>query len=137
MTEEKRRFQRIQFDAEISLNTFEDPQRVITGVLQDISLKGALIGISESYEPLRNGTEGDLVIRPEQGDIEITLSVKIAYGLPEKCCYGLDISTMDVDSAAHLRRLVEVNLGDTTSLQRELTNLIEAMEAEHELQTDY
>jgi hypothetical protein len=131
METEKRRFQRIPFDAKVRLTLTDADREPIIGVLQDISLKGALIAISESYPPLNVGDSGELAIVPDQGDFEITLTVDIAYVLSSKHHYGLNIMSFDVESAGHLRRLVEVNLGDEQSLQRELSNLVDAMEEEH------
>lgn len=37
---------------------------------------------------------------------------------------GLLCLTIDIDSVTHLRRLVELNLGDTDLLERELSHLI-------------
>jgi len=37
---------------------------------------------------------------------------------------GLTCQHIDLDSAAHLRRLVELNLGDETQLRRKLQALI-------------
>jgi hypothetical protein len=39
---------------------------------------------------------------------------------------GLDCTHIDIESAQHLRRLVELNLGDDALLHRELAALIEA-----------
>ena len=131
MNTNKRRFQRIPFDAQVRLRLTGAASEPIIGALRDISLKGALIAVSESYPPLSVGDVGELTITPDQGDIEISLHVDIAYVLSNKHHYGLNIISFDVESAAHLRRLIEVNLGDESSLQRELSNLVDAMEAEH------
>jgi hypothetical protein len=37
---------------------------------------------------------------------------------------GFQVQYIDMDSATHLRRLVELNLGDSTLLERELGNLL-------------
>lgn len=130
MDTDKRRFQRIPFNAHISLE-MNQAASVISGTLQDISLKGALI-VTEADMPIpAQGDTGELRIQPEQGDLQLTLKVEVAYRLPERHAYGLNLLSMDVESAAHLRRLIEVNLGDEASLQRELANLIEAMEQQH------
>jgi hypothetical protein len=132
MDTDKRRFERIPFDAKISLEITNRSLEPITGVLEDISLKGALIAVHPNLPPLKLGDTGQLTIRPDQGDFELNLTVDIAYALPERHAYGLNLVSLDVESASHLRRLVEVNLGNEESLQRELSNLIEAMEIEHQ-----
>jgi hypothetical protein len=131
MDMEKRRFKRIPFDAKVNLEVTNRTLEPITGLLEDISLKGALITVDQSLKTLNVGDEGKLTISPEQGDIEISLTVDVAYSVPTRHAYGLNLISLDVESAGHLRRLVEVNLGNEESLQRELTNLIEAMEKEH------
>lgn len=131
MDTNKRRFQRIPFDAHISL-TIDEQDTTITGSLHDISLKGALIEVADDFPALAENAQGELTISPDQGDIELKLTVQVAYRLAQRHAYGLNVLSLDVDSAAHLKRLVEVNLGNEESLQRELSNLIEAMEQEHE-----
>ena len=40
-------------------------------------------------------------------------------------CVGVRCDKIDIDSASHLRRLLELNLGDADLLSRELTELSE------------
>jgi len=131
MTENKRRFHRFPFDAHIQLFLDAVPDKPLSGFLQDISLKGALIQVNDTEQQIRQGLKGLLSIRPNQGDIEISLSVEVVFALENKNTYGVNMTSVDIESAGHLRRLVEVNLGDQNSLQRELSNLIHAMEVEH------
>jgi hypothetical protein len=129
MNDNKRRFKRIPFEAKALLSVENHPE--LHGDLHDISLKGALISLTDET-PLPNvGQTGDLTLSTDQGELSLNLTVEVAYSLPEKGFLGLNILTFDVDSAGHLRRLIEVNLGDEASLQRELSNLVEAMEAQH------
>ncbi|MFG1496153.1 PilZ domain-containing protein [Saccharospirillum sp. HFRX-1] len=127
MTKEQRRFQRISFDARVSLD-FGEVQ--CSGVLRDISLKGALVMLNEGAGYIETGQTGELKVRLDQGDVEMQMEISVAYVHPQRQACGVSILSMDVDTASHLRRLVEVNLGDAEALQRELSKLIEAMEAE-------
>ncbi|WP_108126429.1 PilZ domain-containing protein [Saccharospirillum mangrovi] len=127
MTKEQRRFQRIAFDARVALE-FGDQHYL--GVLRDISLKGALIMLNETTPHIATGQIGQLKVRLDQGDVEMQMEITVAYVHPQRQACGVNILSMDVDTASHLRRLVEVNLGDAEALQRELSNLIDAMEAE-------
>lgn len=127
MTKDQRRFQRIAFDARVALE-FGDQHYL--GVLRDISLKGALIMLNETAPQIATGQVGQLRVRLDQGDVEMQMEVSVAYVHPQRQACGVNILSMDVDTASHLRRLVEVNLGDAEALQRELSNLIEAMDAE-------
>jgi len=132
MVNNKRRFQRIPFDAQVRLKlTNKSTESIITGLLNDISLKGALIAVADSMPALNVGQTGELTIIPDQGDIQMVLTVEVAYQLTDSLHYGFNVLSFDVDSASHLRRLIEVNLGDESSLKRELGNLVEAMEQEH------
>lgn len=131
MVDNRRRFQRIPFDAEIYLTAADVCAEPIAGVLHDISLKGLLIAVPETAPAIPPQTCAELLVLPDQGDIELKFKVAVAYAREDRCLYGLNLLSLDVESATHLRRLIEVNLGDEQSLQRELVNLIEAMEAEN------
>lgn len=128
MNTEHRRFQRIEFDAKVELELGD--QR-IPGIVRDISMKGALIVLGDTGADVREGQSGRLVIRLDQGDVEMAMEVHVAYFHPERHACGLSIQSMDVATASHLKRLIELNLGDEAAMQRELGKLIEAMEAEH------
>lgn len=128
MSDDQRRFQRIEFDAQVQLDV---AGQSYPGILRDISLKGALVVLGDTGQPIQEGSPGHLVIRLDGGAVEMQMDVEVAYYHPLRHACGLNIHTMDVDSASHLRRLVEVNLGDENALQRELSNLIEVMENEH------
>lgn len=130
MIGEHRQFQRIPFDAHIKLILDDDLDRPITGTIEDISLKGALIAARKTPSIANVGAVGTLIVHPDQSDIELTFSVEIAYSLPARQAYGLNIKKMDIESAVHLRRLIELNLGDEDSLQRELSNIVTTLERE-------
>ena len=132
MSDNHRRFQRIEFNARIELRLGDPAQPdLYPGILRDISLKGALVVLGDTgLIPDVNGT-GQLVVQLDQSDVMLTMEVEVSYYHAERHACGLNILSMDVDTASHLRRLVEVNLGDDAALQRELSNLIDVMEAEH------
>ncbi|MEX0624579.1 PilZ domain-containing protein [Saccharospirillum sp.] len=132
MSNNHRRFQRIEFDARVELR-LSDPANpnLYPGILRDISLKGALIVLGDTDHLPETNSKGQLIVQLDQSDVVLTMEVEVAYCHSERHACGLNILTMDVDTASHLRRLVEVNLGDDAALQRELSNLVEVMEAEH------
>lgn len=115
---ERRHFSRIPFDAPVTL-------RVPGGAcwesqLLDISLKGALL----ERPPNWDGASGDtltLEIPLGMGTARIHMEVVVAHVEPERL--GLRCVHIDIDSIAHLRRLVELNLGDPELLNRELSSL--------------
>lgn len=129
---DKRRFQRIPFDAGVSLSLYDHPDKSFTGTLQDICLKGALFKLDDPDIMPVVGQAGELTIRPLEAGFELRFTVELAYVLSAIGAIGVNILKLDLDSAAHLRRLIEVNLGSDESLQRELTSLVKAMEQEHQ-----
>lgn len=117
----QRRFSRIQFDspAEVII----DGQR-FTGNIVDISLKGALMAFSLPADDSIKGKRGELVIGGEDDEMHIRMSVHCVHIAEE--LVGLESITIDIDSAGHLRRLIEVNLGSEALLNREMAALVEA-----------
>lgn len=117
MTEERRRFQRITFDAdcEIRTNDYSWPVQLI-----DISFQGALTSII--LTPLLHpGDTAELIIRLSN-DTVILMPVILRHQLGEYL--GFEAQKMDIDSITHLRRLVELNLGNEELLERELEHLL-------------
>ena len=116
MTEERRRFQRITFDADCEIRTDDCSWPV---QLIDISLKGALTSIILT-PLLKIGDTAELVIRLSN-DTVIVMPVILRHHLGEYL--GFEAQTIDIDSISHLRRLVELNLGNEGLLERELEHL--------------
>lgn len=117
MTEERRRFQRITFDAACEIRTADTRWPV---QLVDISFQGALTDNIEGAD-LAIGDQLDLIINLAD-DIVIEMPVVLKHRL--KSYLGFQAQSMDIDSMSHLRRLVELNLGDQTLLERELEHLV-------------
>jgi len=110
---DRRRFSRISFDAGCELHTAQGPVEVR---LVDISLRGALI---ESDRPLALELDGEAVLNVYlTNDILIRMPGTVTHLRSNQ--YGFQAGRMDLDSIAHLRRLVELNLGDESLLEREL-----------------
>jgi hypothetical protein len=115
---EKRHFQRIKFDSSTHIvnnnGSWETP-------LIDICLKGML-----TEKPVDFSAEaGDyctVEMRLTDSDIHISMHAKIAH--IEENCIGFECESIDIESVTHLRRLVELNLGDTSLLDRELSELV-------------
>ena len=119
---EQRRFSRIPFDVSVSLHRDD---ACWESTLADISLHGALIYTPENFEAAEN-TQYQLNIHLEGGP-DIVMDVHIAHQESETT--GLRCDDIDVDSITHLRRLVELNLGDMALLERELSALMPAEQA--------
>jgi pSer/pThr/pTyr-binding forkhead associated (FHA) protein len=118
-TSEQRKFSRIPFDVGISLRLDDKHWE---SSLADISLHGALIHTPADFEPTEDA-QYRLDIHLEGGP-DIVMDVHIAH--QESGVTGLRCDDIDVDSITHLRRLVELNLGDLELLERELSALAPA-----------
>lgn len=112
----QRRFSRIPFDVSATLK--DERQTWETGLL-DISLHGALIRTPEAFEATPAQCY-QLAVHLEGGP-DICMEVEVAH--QENDELGLNCKDIDVDSITHLRRLVELNLGDPELLERELSAL--------------
>ena len=115
---ERRHFSRIEFDGPAHLQT---PDVRLDVQLVDVSLKGVLL---ELPEPAALPPAGafELTI-PLNEAIRIAMSLEFAH--QEGTRAGFHCTHIDMDSMGHLRRLVELNLGDPEALQRELGDMAE------------
>ncbi|MDH5191794.1 MAG: PilZ domain-containing protein [Gammaproteobacteria bacterium] len=117
MTQERRRFTRVPFDAYVQLSNIEHQW---TAHLIDISLHGVLVELDTDWE----GHEGDfLVVDLKLGNGEVDIHMETAIAHIHDNHLGLETKNMDLDSITHLRRLLEVNLGDAELVNRELAEL--------------
>lgn len=115
---ERRHHTRIDF---VTAARLVSPEGVQSGKLQDISLKGALLALNDPWQGPR---ERQFILEfLLQGSTEvIRMAVTIAHVRDERHV-GLHCAAIDIESAAHLRRLVELNLGSGELLERELEAL--------------
>jgi hypothetical protein len=116
---ERRRFSRIAFHRPVEL---ELGARCATAELVDVSLKGALVHVPAGVE-VGSGDRCAVRIQLDPaGDATIRMEGRITHR--EQGCVGIRCDAIDLDSIAHLRRLVELNLGDEDLLHRELAALV-------------
>lgn len=111
---EQRRHTRIRFTGTASLSNAAGHWE---GALLDISLKGALMETPSDWRG-RPGDRFVLELSLGDGGQNITMQVTLAHASATRL--GLHCDHIDLDSIGHLRRLVELNLGDPAQLQREL-----------------
>lgn len=113
----QRRFSRIPFESEAQLGLAGALHRV---QLVDIALKGALI---ETVQPIADalGQDCSLVLHLNGSAETIEMKGRVAH--QEQRRIGFESRNMDVDSLTRLRRLLELNLGDTGLVDRELSQL--------------
>jgi hypothetical protein len=117
-SDERRRFSRITFHRPAELDVLSERG---TCELLDVSLKGALV---EAPAGLR-GTVGQpctLTVRLDAGEAVVRMDGRIAHRTGTQI--GIRCTGVDLESISHLRRLVELNLGDEELLQRELAALV-------------
>jgi hypothetical protein len=117
VADSKRAYTRIFFDAE-TVVTQGDAFWVVQ--LVDISLHGLLVELGPEQTP-----DPELALDVSihlGGDIQICMTARIVNQRENQI--GLVFEFIDVDSITHLRRLVELNTGDTSLLERELHLLL-------------
>ena len=116
-SQDKRHFTRITFDSPVYLSKDAANWQ---SELVDISLNGVLIDKPANWQ----GSVGDLfklTLDLNESDIEIRMEVEVAH--MENDHIGFHCKHIDLDSITHLRRLVELNVGNTEILNRELSAL--------------
>jgi hypothetical protein len=115
--QERRQFSRILFNAECTLY---QGGILWTSDLQDISLKGILIKKPEGFT-VSDDEEYEATIKLA-GDQQ-SINMRLKYSHENEDALGFECQHIDLDSMTHLKRLVELNLGDESILQRELNLL--------------
>lgn len=117
---ERRHFTRVAFDGVAELVDPASGQQWQTTLI-DISLRGALV---HRPDGVPDTPEHALTLHLYIGDVfEAQFESRVAHSEGDQL--GLQFEQMDLDSASHLHRLVELNLGDPALLERELAELIE------------
>ncbi len=115
MTEQERRqFTRFPFDGQV---TFALKNELYQAKLIDISLQGALI---ETKEEWILGQAEDISFQLSLSDHSVEIEFKGNIVHIEGKQVGVSCEHIDIESASHLKRLVELNLGDSLLLAREL-----------------
>lgn len=120
---ERRHYTRIIFTNDAILSNGHYNWRV---ELIDLSLNGALISHPKQVLPSQLNHQDTFNLSftlTDSDNINVRMSVKIVHVEPE--VLGLRCEKMDIDSATHLRRIVELNMGSEDLLLRELEHLIE------------
>ncbi len=113
---EKRHFKRIPMDGPVELACAD---RQWQSRLLDISLKGALIITPANWEAV-SAAECGLSLTLDDA-IVITMHGAIVHTGNDHLGFRCD--HIGLDSISHLKRLIELNLGDEALLERELSEL--------------
>ncbi|MBJ2288472.1 MULTISPECIES: PilZ domain-containing protein [Pseudomonas] len=114
---DRRRFRRIAFNAktELKQNGQQWPVQLV-----DLSLKGLLVQKPAPW--LGKGGEPFDVDIHLDADTDVSMQVRLSHD--DKGQLGFVCEYIDLDSISHLRRLIELNLGDEEELHRELGELL-------------
>ncbi|QQX79159.1 PilZ domain-containing protein [Shewanella sp. KX20019] len=111
--DERRQFSRVLFANKAQVQCKE---KVWQTTLLDISLNGALIELPQQFSP--SNQQLHLSFSIADSDIQLHMDTQLVY--QKDNLLGLACSHIDVESLSHLRRLIELNVGDPTLLDREL-----------------
>lgn len=117
MPHERRHFTRVLFNAPALLTTGSGTFEVR---VMDLSLKGALVQRPAGLV-LPSGAPCQLVVPLAAAAKHIAMSAEVAH--VDGVHLGLLCCSMDLDSMTHLRRLIELQLGDPALLERDLCAL--------------
>jgi hypothetical protein len=117
---ERRQFNRVAFDASAELITTQ--QHLHTTVI-DLSLKGALLRLPAGTRP-EPGAPCLVKVDLAGSNASIAMAGEVAHIDGDHA--GVICRSIDLESITHLRRLIEINLGDSTLLERDLKALISA-----------
>jgi len=116
LTNEKRHFHRIFYNADVTLSSESETQ---TCKLVDISLKGCLLRFETAWT---GNLEGLYTLNLQlSDDVSISMQVTVAHIVDNEA--GFKCEHIDIDSISQLRRLVELNIGDSDILERDLQAL--------------
>lgn len=122
MTQERRRFSRVSYSEKcfIKENSAEPSFKLETEIL-DLSLNGALIHRPDDWCDELN-KEVTLFFTLSGSDINLLIKGVICHS--EEKVLGMKFVSLELESITHLKRLIELNLGDNALLHRELSQLI-------------
>jgi hypothetical protein len=116
---DRRQFSRIPFH--ISAELIDKEQQSTHVEVIDISLHGLLVDKPADWSgQLKQHYQAKLKL--ENSDVIIDMDVSVAH--IDDASIGFICEHIDLDSISHLKRLVELNLGDENLLGRELLALI-------------
>jgi len=111
---DKRRFTRIPFTASAQVVNTEGKWQ---SELVDVSLQGVLINRPQNWSG-QIGQSFMVKLKIQDSDINIRMDAVVAHQEEDKV--GFECKHIDLDSITHLRRLVELNIGNSEILHREL-----------------
>jgi len=113
---DQRRFHRIFYKASAILSS--DEQTWLCEI-SDLSLNGCLLSFVNEWHGDTDKTYTLTLCLSEE--VQITMSLSVSHAVDK--LVGFKCQHIDIDSISELRRLVELNLGDSSLLERDLNSL--------------
>ena len=117
---EQRHFSRISFQAEVALQ-IHLIDKIQSASLIDISLMGALAKTNKLIDNALNGRSCTMTLTLGAGE-QIIMQGKVVH--QAGTLIGIDCMHIDLDSITSLRRLIALNTGDESLLERELGEML-------------
>ncbi|MDD1784092.1 PilZ domain-containing protein [Enterovibrio sp. ZSDZ35] len=115
--QERRQFSRVIYRVPA---TIRQGDRSWSSKVLDLSLKGALLSAPIDWT---TGNNEDYWVTFSLGESDITLDMELRLIQENGEYLRFLIDHIDIDSASHLKRLVELNVGNDDLLHRELAQL--------------
>lgn len=121
MTEhvDNRRFQRVAMDSQATLHINDNKYQ---STVIDISLNGLLLSLSNDWKITVGDKASAKILLDSDGNNVIAMQLEVSHIDNDHA--GFHCLSIDIDSISKLKRLVELNLGDATLLNRELDKLV-------------
>lgn len=110
---ENRRAQRVPFFSGGTLRRGSNGEEV---TVVDISLNGVMLALIESERAWQVGDSAEVVVRLNDTGLEMVFSGVVRRIEPP--LVGLEFVEMGIDTATHLRRLIELNTGKPAHAER-------------------
>ena len=111
---ERRNFQRVPFAISTEINCAGNQY---SGELSDISLQGATVLIDENI-PLTEGNRCRLTIALLGSEVTLRFDTDIIQRQGKRI--GFRFVSKDIETASHLRRLLELNIGSSEVIEKEI-----------------
>lgn len=115
--QERRHFSRVRFHTSCVLTQGDQQWQCL---LLDVSIKGLLLAKPEGFDAGADTALEATITLSENAVIRMDVAIT----RNEDNRLGLVCTDIDVESIAHLRRLVELNLGTPDAAERELHELL-------------
>lgn len=116
-SKERRKYSRVRFEADVDITQNE---KILKADLVDISLNGLLV--VSALQAAIDKTPCSIVIKLSS-DTYIQMEAELAH--IKGNLLGFKCTGIDIDSMVHLRRLLEINLGEANAARKILHELIQ------------